>query len=221
MPGHIYTCAMPWVLQGWRGIVPEPPFFLFFPKWWIPKRYLQEECMGREVIIFNACFNTYCICSNLFLHHLILYFCNYFLISIDNIMTLLLITSLLLLYFFSSSRSLRRGTNMCFNIRLKASGASFSAKVNTTFPWFHVLLQKLFILKVFQSLDIYPFYALDASRTWALRASNCLEPDCHASLLTRKANGKKILPSTLIILKKTPQNRGIKPRRQKIFWGRK
>lgn len=40
--------------------------------------YLREECTGREVIIFNVCFNTYCICPSLFLHHLIICFRNYF-----------------------------------------------------------------------------------------------------------------------------------------------
>lgn len=78
--------------------------------------YLQEECMGREMMIFNVCFNVDCICPSIFLHFLILYFCNYFPISIDSIMALLLVTFLLLPYFSSSGNSLKRGTNMCFNI---------------------------------------------------------------------------------------------------------
>lgn len=43
----ITLCAMPWLLQGWRGIVPEPTFFLFFPTW-VPTLLLARRMHGKR-----------------------------------------------------------------------------------------------------------------------------------------------------------------------------
>lgn len=132
--------------------------------------YLQEERMERKAIIFTVSFTTYCICLRIFLHHLILYFCNYFPISIDNIMALLLVTLSLLLYFSSWKEVL-----ITYNIRLHHIwGILFSQNKHDSFLISCVLIQKLLLLKIFHSLGIYPFYRLNASRTYAYPASNSI-----------------------------------------------
>lgn len=123
-PPWLTLCAMPWILQGWgwMGIVPESTFSPFFPKWCISIPHLghwfsPEERMGREVIRFTVCLDSY-ICLNVFLQLPILYLCNYFPNSIDNAMALLLVTSLLLLYFSPSAHSLKAGTNRYYHRKL-------------------------------------------------------------------------------------------------------
>lgn len=90
-----------------------------------------------------------------------------------------------------------------------------------TLSWFHVFLfRNFFYWKYFTALVFTPFIGWMLAEhmltlpaiPFGIWSQVHLEPDCHVSLLTSKANGKKILPSTLIILKKSRKNRGIKPK---------
>lgn len=95
MPVHTLTYPLCNALAfaGLKGNCARTNLLPCLPQMMNSYTYLQEECMEREVIIFTVSFNIYCICLSLFLHNFILYFCNYFPISDDNIMALLLVTS--------------------------------------------------------------------------------------------------------------------------------
>lgn len=167
--------------------------------------------MRGEVIRFNVCLYSYYICPNLFLQLPILYSCNQFPNSIDNAMALLLVTSLLLLYFSPSAHSLKAGTNRYYHRKLHSIwGILLSQIKHDSFLISCCSQSETFPLKnVSQSLVIYPFSVLDASRTWAS------EPDQHTSHLTQLS--EKTMARKFIINPDHAWSIKPKPRLQRVF----